>query len=225
MLDPSLIQWVTVNVGLALIPVGAGYAILGLAGVRGKWAKAAAPAILILGFVWLIFLPNTAYLLSEWRHWLRFMDRSNMSMRLANDSGAALTFMNHTLFYLCFSSAGMLTFALAIRPVAQAMKARGANLWVWGIPLFLLCSVGVYLGLILRFNSWEMISRPGDVWAAVVSLMDHPVLSSFLIAFAAGLWILYLIVDIWIDGLRARISGGGRSRGRSPGASPSRGPR
>ena len=206
MYELSLVMWVAINVGLALIPVGAGYAIRGLAGrTRRRVSPAVVPVIVVLGLVWLIFLPNTAYLLSEWRHWLRMMDRSNISSRLATDSGTALSFMTYTLFYLGFSSAGMLTFALAIRPVAHVMKARGANLWVWGIPLFLLCSVGVYLGLILRFNSWEMISRPGDVWAAVVLLMDHPVLTSFLIAFAAGLWILYIIVDIWIDGLSARL--------------------
>jgi uncharacterized membrane protein len=100
---------------------------------------------------------------------------------------------------------GLLTLVLAIRPIARLMRNRGADLWVWGVPLFLLCSVGVYLGLVLRFNSWEMISRPGDVWAACVSLMGRPVLASFIIAFAAALWILYLVMDIWIDGLAVRL--------------------
>ena len=201
----SVVRWVAINVGLALIPVAAGHAIRSLANHRGKWSRATLPAIGVLGFIWLIFLPNTAYLLSEWRHWLKFMDASNMSVRWARDAGDALMFMTYTLFFLAFTSAGLLTLVLAIRPVAQVLRDRGASLWVWGIPLFLLCSVGVYLGLVLRFNSWEMISRPGDVWAACASLMGRPVLTSFIIAFAAGLWILYLVMDIWIDGLAARL--------------------
>ena len=211
MQELSLARWVMLNVGLALIPVAAGYAIRGLAGVRGKWSRATVPAIGVLGFIWLIFLPNTAYLLSEWRHWLHIVDASNMSSRWQTDAGAALDFMTYTLFFLAFTSAGLLTLVLAIRPVAQSLKDRGANLWVWGIPLFLLCSVGVYLGLVLRFNSWEMITRPGDVWAVCVSLLGRPVLTSFIIAFAAGLWILYLVMDIWIDGLAARWKAIGRN--------------
>lgn len=198
----NTLKWVALNVGLALIPVAAAYAIQGLARVKRSWL--AVPTIVILGFIWLIFLPNTAYLLSEWRHWFRFMDMSNMSVRWARDAGDALTFMVYTLFYLAFSSAGLLTLVLAIRPIAHVMRNRGADLWIWGVPLFLLCSVGVYLGLVLRFNSWEMVTMPGDVWARCAELLGRPVLTSFIIAFAGFLWLLYLIMDIWIDGLVAR---------------------
>ena len=205
MREINLALWVLWNSSLAVIPVALGYAISGLAGPPGqRIRKRVMPLMLVMGFFWLIFLPNTCYLLSEWRHFLESVDYANLGFRWRTDSGAALALMIYTLFYLCFSGIGMLCFALAIRPIARVFRERGANLWVWGIPLFMLNSVGVYLGLILRFNSWEMISRPGRIWASVAVLADRPVLASFIIAFAAFLWVAYLIVDIWIDGFTAR---------------------
>lgn len=201
----DLLIWVGWNVFLAIVPVALGYWIYDLArpwhNRQSAWRKVAVVAI---GLVWLAFLPNTCYLLTEWRHFLDTLGYTALSYRWKTDSGALVDLMMHTLFYLCYSGVGMLTFTLAIRPIARLFKDAGVKLWAWGLPLFLLNSLGVYLGLVLRFNSWDMITRLNTVWPAVMEISRRPVLASFVLAFAAFLWVVYFVVDIWVDGFVAR---------------------
>jgi len=198
-----LFHWVTWNTFLAVIPVAAGYAIHLLAEKPGRSGLKTALMVLFAA-VWLAFLPNTCYLLTEWRHFLSRVGYTHLYARWHVDAAAALDLMVYTLFYLCYSGIGALTFALAVRPVARLLKEEGAVLWIWGMPFFLLMSVGVYLGLVLRYNSWDLVSRPAEVWAAFINLGSRPAPSFFIIAFAAFLWVVFLVMDVWVDGLRTR---------------------
>ncbi|HUV05762.1 MAG TPA: DUF1361 domain-containing protein [Armatimonadota bacterium] len=198
----SALYWVAWNTFLALIPVVLGYAIYRLARrshVRPRiLAKA---AIAILGIAWLVFLPNTCYLVTEWRHFLDAVGYLDLHKRWQADSGSALALMMYALFYLCFSGTGLITFTLAIRPVASLLRQRGATMWIWGMPFFLLMATGVYLGLILRFNTWDLVGRAGPIWETAAGIAHRPMLASFIVAFAGFLWLAYAAVDIWIDGV------------------------
>lgn len=207
-LTEALLFWVTWNTLLALIPVVLAYTVYWLAGLPGRRVQLLLKVpIIALGMVWLAFLPNTCYLLTEWRHFLAAVGYSDLYARWQVDSDAALRLMTYTFFYLCYSGMGVLTFTLAVRPIARLMKKSGATMWIWATPFFALMSVGVYLGLVLRFNTWDLISQPAEVWAVVVGISARPTLSSFIIAFAGFLWVAYLAVDIWIDGFLARWQG------------------
>jgi uncharacterized membrane protein len=178
---------------------------------RGRVAPSMGVAILLL--VWLVFLPNTCYLLTEWRHFLASLDASNLYMRSQSDHRLTLLLMLYTFFFFCYSAAGMLAFALAIRPIARLIRREGSVPWVWGTLLFLLVSMGVYLGLVIRFNSWDLVRFPGRIFADIYFVLQRPVLSAFLVTFAGMLWIAYFAIDIWIDGfvLRWRNAFGSRS--------------
>lgn len=117
---------------------------------------------------------------------------------------AAYELMTYTLFYLCYSGVGVLTFALAVRPVAAIANRKGLSPVILGIPFFVLISVGVYLGLVLRFNSWDLVYRPDAVWDAAVGLTTRPLLGTFVVGFGGFLWLVYLAADIWIEGLIVR---------------------
>src|SRR4051812_24569935 len=59
------------NLALAAIPVPAAYAFAS----RVRTAKASRSRLpvasaAVLGLVWLVFLPNSCYLMTEWRHFL-----------------------------------------------------------------------------------------------------------------------------------------------------------
>jgi len=191
------------NTSLAVIPVAAAYAMYWLA--HRKSRALANIGIIILGLIWLAFLPNTCYLLTEWRHFLWRVGYSGLYAEWRADASSALELMIYTLFYMVFSGIGVLTLALAIRPIHRLARERGAVMWVWGVPLFLLLSIGVYLGLILRFNSWELLSRTGEIWASALEVARRPALTFFVVSFAGFLWLVYLATDIWIDGLLARL--------------------
>lgn len=201
-----ILPWVAWNTFLAVIPVALAHAIYGVIGGTGRRPGVVARAgAFLLGIVWLLFMPNTCYLLTEWRHFLNTVGYANLHARWQNDSGAALTLMMYALFYLCYSAVGIITFTLGTRPIARLLKERGAALWIWGMPFFLLMSVGVYLGLILRFNTWDVLNRGPEIWQVVIGILDRPMLMSFVVAFAGFLWAIYLATDIWIDGVRSRL--------------------
>jgi uncharacterized membrane protein len=97
-----------------------------------------------------------------------------------------------------------MTFALAIRPVNSWLRGMGVQTGLWAPPFFLLVSLGVYLGLVVRFNSWDILTRPDVVLERVAGIADRPLLLATLMLFAFFLWAIYLLNDIWIDGFQLR---------------------
>ncbi len=188
---------------LAIIPVALAQLVLWLSNMRGS-GLARNLAIAALSLVWLAFLPNTCYLLTEWRHFLFWVDVRDpfISPRLGGPLLEKIVAMS--VFYLLYSSFGMLTFALAIRPMKYLACKRGVAVRFWAVPFFTALSIGVYLGLVLRFNTWDLVSRPGVVWSAMVDLGGKVRLLAFIFAFGLFLWAAYEATDIWIDGLKER---------------------
>lgn len=199
----SMLDWVIWNLFLAAIPVALG---LGIGWLSSRWKNRPVASFLIAAMMlaWLAFLPNTCYLLTEWRHYLSRLDRYDLYLESQISPHVTLTLMFDTVFYFCYSAIGLLAFTLAVRPVADVVKREGGRPWAWGIPLFILTALGVYLGLILRFNSWDLLARPGDVWYAASSVATRPLLATFVLAFAGVLWFIYMTIDIWFDGLALR---------------------
>jgi len=203
--SPYLIRWVTWNTFLALIPVVAGYAMYTLYRIPRRRTIPVKVAMVVLGIVWLAFMPNTCYLLTEWRHFLARVGYSNLYSEWHVSRTAAVELMTYTLFYMFYSGIGVLTFALAIRPVVWLMRQVRLTPWVWAIPFFLLMSLGVYLGLILRLNSWDIITRPEYVWMSVMGALRNHGLMFIVTAFAGFLWLVYSVMDVWVDGLILRL--------------------
>jgi uncharacterized membrane protein len=206
--------WVIGNTFLAFIPVVLAQLISWMAGLSRKGPLVYVPLV-VAAAAWLVFLPNTCYLLTEWRHFLATLDASDLYLRARMDSAMTLRLMTYTAFYFCYSGVGMLAFTLAIRPIARLTKRYGFNKWVFGIALFVLLSAGVYLGLVLRYNSWDLIARPRKVWASVAGLLSRPKLSAFVIGFGGFLALAYMVIDIWIDGFMGRWK---QAFGRQPAA-------
>lgn len=198
-----LVRNVLWNGMLAVIPVVLAQVVLWLSGMHGS-RTIRNLAIAALSLVWFAFLPNTCYLLTEWRHFLFWVDVRDpfTSPRLGGPLLEKIVAMS--VFYLLYSGFGILTFALAIRPMKYLASKRGAAVRFWAIPFFTALSIGVYLGLVLRFNTWDLISRPGMVWSALVDLGGRARLLAFILAFGLFLWGAYETTDIWIDGLKER---------------------
>lgn len=203
-------RWPLGNVGwnlfLAAIPVVLGYALAW--GLGGKRRKRALPAWVAapLGLVWLAFLPNTCYLLSEWRHLLiddRWM--GVVSAAQTNDPSAMYSLARGSLFFLAYSGLGVMMFVLAVRPIERWLRTVGVSMIAVAPFLFWLTSLGVYMGLIVRLNSWDLWNRPSHVVDVAVNAVANTTLLGSITVFAILLWILYEAVDLWVDGLTDRL--------------------
>lgn len=203
MIFRSVLAWVGWNSFLALIPVALGYAVSLFSPLVNKRRHFVMYiAIAVLALCWMAFLPNTCYLLTEWRHFLAMLNDTDLqAQRLSgHDPNSMFWLLLYTLFFLGYSLFGMLTFTLAIRPVDRLMRGYTKHQWLIGIPFFLLISLGVYLGLVHRFNSWDILTRTGLLYSTVLQVISRPLLLAFIVLFGVFLWLSYFVINIWVDG-------------------------
>ena len=210
----SVLRWITWNLLLAAIPVALAFSM------RRWWSRKARILVVLAGFLWLIFLPNTCYLLTEWRHFFNTLEGAQLytQWKVYKDMDALRWLILCCLFYLSYSAVGMLAFALAVRPVYGLLRRSNPQAWLWGIPFFPLISLGVYLGLIQRLNSWNLLHEPGRVIGESWRAVTRPELFTFILAFGAFLWLAYFLLDIWVDGAllrRQRITSANEESDRS----------
>ncbi len=199
--------WIAWNILLALIPVvvatllAKGVTVYTLRPNGVHWL-----AWLPLGVVWLAFLPNTCYLLTEWRHFLFDPYFTTWRVNADNSSATRLIVARQGLGFLGYSGIGVLCYTLAIRPIEKMLRRTRVNPLLLAPPFFFLTSLGVYMGLIRRLNSWDLVNRPRIVWEVAVHALSTPPLLEVILVFACLLWLLYEIADIWVDGVVQRFA-------------------
>ncbi len=203
---PTVLLWVIWNLFLALIPVGLAYYI------ERKFRKSRNSSMPFLWplyvpffLVWLAFLPNTCYLLTEWRHFFYSVDRQDLYVRAQYDRTLLVPLIKHAFFFACFSGAGIITFVMAIRPIERILKSLKWPTALWATPFYILMSLGVYLGLVLRFNSWDLVSNPSSIISALFNIANRPVLIISIILFGLVLWAIYAGLSTIVDAVMLRF--------------------
>jgi uncharacterized membrane protein len=156
---------------------------------------------------WLLMLPNTCYLFTEVRHLFEAIDESDLWARAHHSSPARWALVVRMLVVLAYAGVGALSFGVAIRCVRRALEANGRSVFV-ALPLFFaVVSLGVYLGLIERLNSWDALTHPSRVLADVMLCLASPRRALVVALGGVALWTVYEIVDVWIDGVALRTTG------------------
>jgi uncharacterized membrane protein/gamma-glutamylcyclotransferase (GGCT)/AIG2-like uncharacterized protein YtfP len=116
---------------------------------------------LALSVLWLSFLPNSFYMISDFIH-LEDVRRLN----ILYDTLMFTSFI-YTGVALGFSSLYLIHVQLRRR-----LNAYEANIWV-AITL-LIASSAIYLGRDLRWNSWDVITNPGGLLFDISDRLQHP---------------------------------------------------
>jgi uncharacterized membrane protein len=139
---------------------------------------------LIILFIWLLFLPNSFYILTDLIH-------------LSQSS-------NHLVWFdlVVFSSYALVGFTVGIISLIEfeniIKNHTSALITNTIIPIIcFLCGFGVYLGRILRYNSWDIMNNPmplfQDILASLISV--HALLFSFY--FGAYIYLFYFLKKIY----------------------------
>jgi uncharacterized membrane protein len=140
-----------------------------------------------LGFwflVWLVFLPNAPYIVTDLIH-----------IRVGND---ALLWLD-VLVVLSFALSGLFLFYLSIRDMEKLLivKFKQTTVTTLSVTILCLCGFGVYLGRFLRYNSWEIISNPQILIADVFNILISPFQNSEAWLFTLGFG-GFLMVGYWM---------------------------
>lgn len=96
--------------------------------------------------LWLLFLPNAPYLLTDFLH---FQKVSSMPAWF------------DLLLLASYSYTGILLGLLSLSDMHKVWKNR-LHKWIW--PTILVCcllsGIGMYIGRFLRYNSWDIVHQP-----------------------------------------------------------------
>jgi uncharacterized membrane protein len=116
---------------------------------------------LTLSILWLAFLPNSFYMISDSIHL-----QTTARVDILYDTVLFTSFI-YTGVILGFSSLFLIHLQLKKR-----LAARQAGLWI--AATLLICCFGIYLGRDLRWNSWDIITNPGGLLFDVSDRLLHP---------------------------------------------------
>lgn len=182
------------NLVLAAVPLLASTAL-----VRLDARRAPGWSLLAVGTVWLAFLPNAPYILTDLIHlghrppvpyWY------DLGMLL---SGAGL---------------GLLSGYVSLADVQSVVARRwgGRLAWSVSVGVLFLSAFGIFLGRVLRWNSWDVVTAPGALGRDVaVHLMNpHPTTVVMTVVFGGMLTLGY--VALW------SLAAPGRAVGQEGGA-------
>jgi uncharacterized membrane protein len=124
------------------------------------------PLLLILSFVWLLFIPNTFYILTDLFH---LMEKRHPHSPEWYD--LALIFS--------FAWNGLLLGVLSIRQMEKLLLPPRADLGshLFLYPTMFLCALGVYIGRYLRYNSWDVVTNPMQLTGDILVMIIHPLRS------------------------------------------------
>jgi uncharacterized membrane protein len=123
---------------------------------------------LSLLFAWLLFLPNSFYLITDFIH-------------LSQSS-------NHLVWFdlVVFSSYALIGFTIGILSLLEFENTIENYISSLVIKLMMplicfLCGIGIYLGRVLRYNSWDIFSNPIELIQDILTslLSTNALLFSF----------------------------------------------
>lgn len=120
---------------------------------------------IICGFCWLLFLPNTIYILTDVSHLFEDWPKVNNLFRL-------ILILQYTLF----SIIGIITFAISVyffQKLLEGKRQKGIKTTTIAAICVLnfIVGFGVILGGIRRTNSWYVFTNPSVVLEDVLSLI------------------------------------------------------
>lgn len=187
------------NIGLSISPAVVMLAMLVVLVLVAQVAPSTVTVWVVLvafGVLWLLLLPNAAYLVTELNLTHR---KAGENVPLWYDIVLVLTLaMSGVLNTLANVAIAQLGYAAVTNPDAQAARQDPGS-WVMAGGVLLLVAVGIYLGRYVRFNSWDLL-HPSSF---VRKLTGHFRVGAnarsavgFVLTHAVFLGILYLIVGV-----------------------------
>jgi uncharacterized membrane protein len=114
--------------------------------------------------VWLLFIPNSFYILTDLYH----LADGHRNSRVPE-------WFDLTLI-LSFAWNGLMLGVMSTRQVERllAPDASIPGRWVFLYPVMCLDALGVYIGRYLRYNSWDIVTNPVDLLGDIIGMVAHP---------------------------------------------------
>lgn len=179
------------NLFLAGLPLAAAVVLkwLNHNGTLRTWS------LLVVGAFWLLFLPNAPYILTDLVH---FRKASNPLIWV------------DLMVILSFAWNGLIMGLISLLYVQDVVEEHW-NKWAgWGLALgsIVACSFGIYLGRILRWNSWDILHHPSALFNDITQSFAKPITDpswGITLGFSGILVMAYLTLRALVVGGRTQV--------------------
>jgi uncharacterized membrane protein len=155
--------WMAWNTFLALVPLGLALSLFGAPGGR-PWRR---PLWWLGVGAFIAFLPNSPYVLTDLIH-------------LPNDAAATPSERLELALvaqYGLYFAVGFGAYVLAIRRLTQFVSRAGwsrRSAMALVVAVQAVCAAGVYVGRVLRWNSWDLVAQPTALASDVRASVGEP---------------------------------------------------
>jgi uncharacterized membrane protein len=142
------------------------------------------PALAAAGALWLLFLPNAPYIVTDLKHL---------------GSGGPVPVLYDVMLLSAAAWTGLLLglTSLYLRHSVTRRLVGAATAWALVMGALALSSFGIYLGRVQRWNSWDVFVRPGplveNIAGGVLHPLSHPRPIAVTILFTSFLLASYLV--------------------------------
>ncbi|MEC8683477.1 MAG: DUF1361 domain-containing protein [Bacteroidota bacterium] len=142
-------------------------------------------ALLVL---WLLFLPNAPYVITDLIH----LAYSPLNWFIYD--GITITAFAFLSLYFGFQS------LIEVRKLFKPEIAE-ARLNIFTSGVLILCGFGIYLGRVVRFNSWDLITNPLDLFSTIGHYFINPIENKSVWLFTLGFGIFlnfsFFLFKMW----------------------------
>ncbi|CAG1004579.1 hypothetical protein ANAEL_03248 [Anaerolineales bacterium] len=180
-LDYAFLVW---NIFLAWIPLGLAYTASVFAWKR-KFLLLTVPLVFIL---WMLFFPNAPYILTDLQH----LGHPKPEIPLWFDM----------LLLIWFSWTGLLLGVVSMFLMQDIVRRQFGRLagWVFVFATGVLCSLGIYIGRFLRWNSWDMLFNPLDRLRDFIYYATHPSMRAIIFIGVFSAFFIFFYVTLYAFG-------------------------
>ncbi len=148
----------------------------------------------------LLFLPNAPYIATDLVHFLETVRQGDASLWQL--------LWNQFPIYFLFVLFGLTCYAFTTDRLLFALRMRLGRPWAWaglfGIPL--LSAIGIYLGRVARYNSWDILTNPRGIIHSSRSVLNQTKVAYVLLAIWLSLIVVHQVYRTFHDGIRARLA-------------------
>ncbi|HEV7402152.1 MAG TPA: DUF1361 domain-containing protein [Chthoniobacteraceae bacterium] len=168
------------NLLLAWIPVGLALLLRDVDWQIGRRRR----FFWLTGLLWVLFFPNSFYLVSDLIHIKKF-------------GGNGIPDWLDMMITAGFALAGVFLGTLALYLVHLLVRERFGYRagWTFAIVMLALGSFGIYVGRFLRWNSWDLFTRPWKIWGKLAKLAGE---SDRLAGFSVTFFFLSLMAYFFV---------------------------